>query len=807
MGYRDLAISFVATLILVCVGSDVTHGKVVETRKFEKSAIESGGGQVIGGEFGEVKGFRGWRTRYDSRAGSPVGGASPKIVIPIVPGQFPVEKGTLVVWFYYDGMPGVEAERRWECVFSLLDQAGASVYGLYLVPKPFEGGAKSLAHVGGFPDNALTTYGHAVPFAASIPGRRWSYVAMTWGPEPARDNKIYLNGVPATGYFADYAMARPIVPSVNAGSVFAASKAIAFGGDGLGTDSFTHGMLGDVEIHDEILTSYNFPPRGLPVIRSFSDDSFTVPGISGKLVAGDKVAFTLESEPGGKASVDVGSVTGIALAEEKDVPGKYAGVFQVPPGLLLENVKPVARFTDDTGVEADNVAGQTAFTIDSLSRFALTIDKTDLPADSAATARVKVKVTDANGNPVESRRIKVTLSTTDEYTGLVGGGSTRSKDIAAANEANLGGAEVESRWNGITDSWGEVEFDFKSGFAAKTIILQAKDLTAGNVGVDYITSYKEASIDIALTAPRSLAAARRGLQYIMKVEATRTELTADGKSRSVIRATVLDPNGAPVAGDPVTFSLSSANGTIRTVSGTTDAAGVATAEYIAGRKMGIVVVTAMDTARNVSGSVSIILLADAPAKIHLRARPESLPADGFSRADLSVKVTDINDNPNKDTKVEFKVNKGGGRLDYADRTTDQFGDAANRYTSGTAPGIATILATVRSKVPTDAELAKAQNVLFVPYSDQGEEIRVSRWLKRVGETALKGEPIVEYTIGRDETKRTLNAPYDCRLDFQYVEYWDYAQTGDTLAQIVPVTIPGSTGSTPPVAPARSPRRR
>jgi hypothetical protein len=171
-----------------------------------------------------------------------------------------------------------------------------------------------------------------------------------------------------------------------------------------------------------------------------------------------------------------------------------------------------------------------------------------------------------------------------------------------------------------------------------------------------------------------------------------------------------------------------------------------------------------------------------------------------------VKVTDINDNPNKDTKVEFRLSRGSGKMDSPDRVTDKFGDTANRFTAGTTPGIATIVATVRSKVPTVEELAKARNVLFVPYSDQGEDIRISQWLKKKGDTALKGEPIVEYTFGRGDAKYTLNAPYDCRIDFQFVEYWDNAKTGDTLAQITPVVIPGSTNPLPAL-PAMAPRRR
>ncbi|MHB1040607.1 MAG: Ig-like domain-containing protein, partial [Desulfobacteria bacterium] len=348
------------------------------------------------------------------------------------------------------------------------------------------------------------------------------------------------------------------------------------------------------------------------------------------------------------------------------------------------------------------------------------------------------------------------------------------------------GATVETRWRGETDSWGEVEFDYTAGFAAKTVILTAKDLDSGGVAVDYLTAFKEAAIDIALTSPVNRAAARRGVQYILKVEASRSELTADGRSRSVIRATLLDPNGTAVAGDPVAFTLSSANGSLRTIAGTTDSSGTATAEYTAGKKIGIVVVTATATLRNASGNVSITLLSDAPAKVILKARPAALPADGNSRADIGVKVTDINDNPNADTKVEFRISRGGGRLDSPDRLTDRFGDASNRYTAGTTPGVATVVATVRSKAPTEAELSRARNVLFVPYSPDGDEIRVEKWLKKKGDTAVKGEPVLEYTVGRSREAQALRAPYDLRVDAILVEYWDRAEIGQTLATVTPV---------------------
>jgi hypothetical protein len=800
---RVTVLSLIA-LAMVFSFANPAWSKMTRSVTPDEKGREKGEVSPTGGTFETRRGFQGWKSSSPQFAPK---GSQHRLMAPALDNGLPAEKGTLVFWCYLDRslQPG---EWAYEPLLSLAGEDGSEsdLFNLYIEPNYSDNTAMSALNVhGDFASGGKNIYGQVVLLPKKLPIRKWFTVSMTWGPNPQADNRLFVDNVEASAYL-NYDHVTPASRTVPLSVLIKKAKRVVIGAEAALNWSFRLGLIGEIQVYDEILTSFNFPPRGAPVIKSFSDDSFKVPGISGKLVAGDKITVTMESEAGGKASFDMGDLRGVPLAEGTANSGKYAAVFVVPPGRLIENGKLVGRFVDESGMEAEPVTGRDSFSVDSRSRFAMVIDKTDLPADSSATARVKVKVTDANGNPVKDHQIKVTLSTTDEYTGLVGGGSTRYRDAAAAAKDLLAGADVEMRWKGITDSWGEVEFDFKSGFAAKTIVLQAKDMTSGNVGVDYITSYKEASIDIVLTSPISRAAARRGLQYIIKVEATRTELTADGRSRSVIRATVQDPNGKPVSGDAVVFSLSSANGTLRTISGVTDAAGVATAEYTAGKKIGIVVVTATDTVRNISASVSITLLADAPAKILLKARPETMPADGNSRADIGVKVTDINDNPNKDTKVEFRLSRGSGKLDYPDRVTDRFGDTLNRFIAGSTPGIATIVATVRSKVPTVEELAKAQNVLFVPYSDLGEEIRINKWLKRKGDTAMKGEPIVEYTFGRGDAVYTLNAPYDCRVDFQFVEYWDNAKTGDTLAQLTPVVITGSPNP-PPTPPVLSPRRR
>jgi hypothetical protein len=652
---------------------------------------------------------------------------------------------------------------RWETVFSFVDntyneQMGAVFFWGEGVSELITGVANNQEKVWMTRRTwDLPAYHHLLGYRFVLPEiPKWKTVhfAFTWGPSES-DHAIYVDGVPLKVELGGPSS----IPAIIQRSAY-----LVFGGipTGSGSDavfSMTTSVIGDIAVYDVPLNVY--AAGNVQRIQSISDDTFKVAGISGKLVAGDEVAVTLVAEPGGTATFDLGDVKGIAMEEVPataggpGIPavdnGTYQGSYTIQPGDDYEDGYIVGHFVSADNVVAEPAASVSKWTVDTKPQVTFDIDKKDMPADSSTKARIKLVAKDANGNPVQGRRLKLTLATTEEYTGLVGAG-----DFGQ----NVG-ATIETRWKGETDAWGEVEFDYIAGFAAKTVILTAKDLDSGGVTVDYITAYKEAAIDIALTPPVNRAAARRGVQYIIKVKASRTELTAE------------------------TFTLSSENGTLRTIKGTTDSSGVATAEYRAGKKIGIVVVTATATLRNASGNVSIILLSDAPAKIYLKARPETLPADGFSRSDLEVKVTDINDNPNQDTKVEFRVAKGGGKLDYADRVTDRFGDAANRYTAGTAPGTASIVATVRSKVPTEEELGKAKNVLFAPYSPEGDEIRVEKWLKKKGDSFVKGDPIVEYTIGRGATVYVLTAPYDGKMGDIFVEYWDNAEIGQTLAIMNP----------------------
>jgi hypothetical protein len=144
------------------------------------------------------------------------------------------------------------------------------------------------------------------------------------------------------------------------------------------------------------------------------------------------------------------------------------------------------------------------------------------------------------------------------------------------------------------------------------------------------------------------------------------------------------------------------------VSGTTDNNGKARAVYTAGKKIGVVLITAIDQDVGISGVVRIELRSDAPAKIAITVVPDILPADGRSKADLEVLVTDINDNPNEGIEVEYVVAIGQGRLRRIEELTDEDGISTAEFVAGRIPGKAIIEVTVRSTVPTEEEFAAAR---------------------------------------------------------------------------------------------------
>jgi hypothetical protein len=214
-------------------------------------------------------------------------------------------------------------------------------------------------------------------------------------------------------------------------------------------------------------------------------------------------------------------------------------------------------------------------------------------------------------------------------------------------------------------------------------------------------------------------------------------LTLPWDSTSRIKARVTDIKGQPVSGEKIVFSISSDNGSLATLDQATDNRGVAEAVYTAGKKIGTVVVTALDTSAGITGSAMIILMSDAPAKVYISAIPNTLPADGKSKADIGISVRDINDNPNQGAVIEYDILKGRGRLDEDENRTDRNGEAKNRYRTGSSAGTVTIQAKVTSRIPSEEEVNRAKGTIFARNLYDGfETAEVKEWLKEVGDEII-----------------------------------------------------------------------
>jgi hypothetical protein len=500
--------------------------------------------------------------------------------------------------------------------------------------------------------------------------------------------------------------------------------------------------------------------------------------VSGKLVAGDVVTVIAQGEVGGSASFDVaGGPSGQPMAEKS--PGSYQGTFTVPAGARGEKVPLTVRLADEAGNEA-TLAASGILTFDTRIRLAATARNKQLPADRQSQTDIIVKATNANGDPIQGHELALTLSTTEEYTGVVGGGALEGKTAGQDDEDDL-----EIKWGGKTDAFGEVKASYKAGFAAKTALLVAKDLTGGDVGVGWLNTYVSATVAITLTP----AGARKGTadkaRFLMTAEPQK--LTADGRSTSRVKAWLTDNvTGNPLVGARVAFALAGENGRLKVLKGTTDAKGLAEAEYRAGTAIGTVTVIASAQDYGVTGSIQIVLMSDAPAKVLLTASALTVPADGRSTSKLTVQVTDTHDNPNQEVPVQFSLLQGAGLGSFLPPVllTDRNGRGSADFRAGTTAGLAVVEARHTSRVPTEEELRRIYGTVFVPRWDERQErdrITLTEWVVKPGDKVKKGDVLV-----RLETRlgtRVLAAPADGVFVRRVKHDRDRVELGDTLGYV------------------------
>ncbi|MDF1536749.1 MAG: Ig-like domain-containing protein [bacterium] len=509
----------------------------------------------------------------------------------------------------------------------------------------------------------------------------------------------------------------------------------------------------------------------VPVIERVAHDAFEVAGYSGNLVPGDLLTVTLEGDAYQEASFDLGSMVRLPMEEAPESPGRYSGSYLFRWGDGAFEGPVTGHLTGATGQEAVPSVSARTVKVDCRAHLEVAAEADLLPADRSSTSPVLIRVADANGKTVAGHPLKLALSTTDEYTGVVGGG-TFGDEVGVA---------IDVDWGGVTDSFGEVTAEYISGFAAKTIVVSARDMVSGDIGVGWVRSFVEGEVDIVVTEPKVSALSIAGS---MEVFLSRQWLTADGQSRSRITAVVKDAHGEPIAGHSVLFTLLGNNGTIRVIQGRTDPKGRAFADYIAGTVMGQVQVEVRDQASGALALVSIELRPDAPAKIELTVDPGEVVTGG--QATIIARVTDANGNPNGNVDVLYDISMGKGLLNSSSVPTTKDGVATVQFTAGDTSGLVKVRGTVISRVPTAEEMEAALGAVFLyGLEEDPGRLEVVEWLVRPGEEVIEGQELV--VLGdRNDVHYAVVAPRDGTVSTFAAEERDKVQYGDTLGYILPL---------------------
>jgi hypothetical protein len=448
----------------------------------------------------------------------------------------------------------------------------------------------------------------------------------------------------------------------------------------------------------------------------------------------------------------------IPLQEVK--PGSYEGTYKVQPGDYIRDGQLTACLVNRQGDRSLPAAADDPVRIDTTVTIAITPAAKCLKADGKSRTEILVEVKDAREAGVENREVALELFTTDEYTGIVGVGRFDEHEFGRFDEHEYG--YFDTLYHKVTDPVGRITVPYISGLAAKTLIIRGRDKVTGCVGLGYITSYLEGLINLQLVDPPAKKLGRSSPATSLTAWAENEWLTADaGFSSTRVHAKVLDQDGKPLPGHHLSFTLTDGEGRIEELQPETDSSGQALARYFSGKHIGTAEITVVDTSlnlslepstnsnaklfsepstnlndnsnaklfsasilvsldepsTNLSARVYIILKSDAPSKIELEGAPLSIPADGASTSDLTIRVADINDNPNRGVPLEVEITQGGGKLIMldSDAVSNLFGECHLKYVAGTRPGTVTIRARALSSVPSPQVLDKIRTTEHTEY--------------------------------------------------------------------------------------------
>ncbi len=292
---------------------------------------------------------------------------------------------------------------------------------------------------------------------------------------------------------------------------------------------------------------------------------------------------------------------------------------------------------------------------------AVTADKTQALANGTDLITLSTKVTDAQGNILANTDVNWS---TNPATGTLSGSSTKTNE---------------------------------QGIATVT-------LSSTNVS-DYVVT--ASTNGVSAKSSSLVFAADAATAKISTLTADKTTGVVAGKDTVTLTAIVVDAGDHPVPNMMVTWSSDNNDGTFTMVSGSTDAEGVATAQFIATKvQTTIITVRAGDDSK----TLSIDLIADAATATvsNVVASKSQALANGADTVTWTATVKDANQNPVNNMAVNWSSDNASLKLSGSSSQTNSGGVATI-----TATSVKTADAIMTAALTTPAGSASASKVSYI----------------------------------------------------------------------------------------------
>lgn len=171
-------------------------------------------------------------------------------------------------------------------------------------------------------------------------------------------------------------------------------------------------------------------------------------------------------------------------------------------------------------------------------------------------------------------------------------------------------------------------------------------------------------------------------------------ISANGRATSAVTITITDLDGNRLTGQTVNLTSSDMNQQVSSVAEVGD--GEYTATIRASKTVGQATITAADVTSNDAGSGTAILTQAAPT-VSVSLNPGKIPADGRTKTQVTVTVTDPNDDPEPGDQVSLSTTDAGQSIGAV--TDNGNGSYSAMLTASRTSGTSTITASDGSSIP------------------------------------------------------------------------------------------------------------